>query len=908
MIGYDEKILENIWPEWKIEKELGSGSYGKVYKAVRRDYNVESYAAVKVISVPSNTSEIDSLRSDGLDINGTRTYLQSIVNDFVGEIQLMESLKGMQNIVSIEDYKVVEKTDEIGWNIYIRMELLTPFNIYICDKDLSEEEVIKIGCEICTALEICSQRNIIHRDIKPENIFVNDFGYFKLGDFGVARKLENMTGGLSQKGAFNYMAPEVTNSINYDARVDIYSLGIVLYRLLNENRLPFLDTEKQLLNPNERRFAIERRFRGDDLPAPCNASPEMADLILRACAFDPADRFSSATEMKQALISVQNGTYQCRPKLKPEPDPLPIPESDHDATIAVRRSTDEADKTISVRQIPEYNREEEEVLPKAVHAEKSIAPKVVIPLIAIAIAAGIGIYHLNSADKSADAPDNESNIVTEGSSDASVHGDGSIGTSVPYDNSKVPDTAKETAESPTEADEQEKDKIEYYSNGAEKFRKNPQPDGSYTIERLEPNGRCMLLENYSDSDELLGVTYYGNYAADLIHSDNDAKYSDLTSEITDNGYIVKDSRDKFEFDSEGRLVESSKMGRDKKTYEYLSDTKIKVNFNSKPSMSSNQYDYFISEYLDSGDIKATYYYNGEPVAYVTAEFENGQAVKKSFYNADNTLIGYFQYEYAVDKLSKKNIYFDDLLFRSEEHYNDGSYDYVAYTKNGGIRRRSHVEIKENGFMETDYDEDGNIISERTTEYSGNRTVITSSDIIYNPDGTTETSTSKWVDKYDEEGNYLGFIDYDINGNITMESFIEHLDDGTEKTTTKNYDGDSVDTSYRITERISYNQTKSTRYYENGSISGYSISTYSNKELAGYSVDNTYEYFDADGILSITGETDVWINIKYIYYGLNGTVIGKNFFYDDGSREYYYYNDRGALTSHTKYDSKGNQIN
>ena len=210
------EVLKQIWPEWQIEgKPLGKGSFGVVYKAVRREHNVESYAAIKVISIPADPSEVDSLRSEGLDMNATRTYLQGIVNDFVSEIQLMESLKGVQNIVSVEDYKVVEKTNEIGWDIYIRMELLTSFNTYICDKKLTEEEIIKLGCDICTALEICAKRNIIHRDIKPENIFINDFGYFKLGDFGIARKMENMTGGLSQKGTFNYMAPEVVNSSEY---------------------------------------------------------------------------------------------------------------------------------------------------------------------------------------------------------------------------------------------------------------------------------------------------------------------------------------------------------------------------------------------------------------------------------------------------------------------------------------------------------------------------------------------------------------------------------------------------------------------------------------------------------------------------------------------------------------------
>lgn len=305
----EQDILSSVWPEWQVVRQIGRGSFGVVYEVVRRDYSVESHAAVKVISTPQNKSELDSLRAEGLSEEATRTYLQGVVNDFVSEIQLMESFKGVQNIVSVEDYKVVEKKDEIGWDIYIRMELLTPFNSYICDKTLSEQEVIKLGIDLCTALELCARCNIIHRDIKPENIFVNPFGDFKLGDFGIARKLENVTGGLSQKGTYNYMAPEIEKGSQYDATVDLYSLGLVLYRLLNRNRLPFLDTDRQLLNPNERMNAVRRRMDGEPLPPPCDASPAMAQIILCACAYEPGRRFSSAAAMKKALISAGNGAY-----------------------------------------------------------------------------------------------------------------------------------------------------------------------------------------------------------------------------------------------------------------------------------------------------------------------------------------------------------------------------------------------------------------------------------------------------------------------------------------------------------------------------------------------------------------------------------------------------------------------
>ena len=301
-------ILKQVWPEWKIVNRIGGGAYGTVYEAVRRDYDVESRAAIKIISVPKNQSEIDTLRTEGMTPEASKTYLHCLVNNFVNEIRLMISLEGSPNIVDVKDYRVVEKTDELGWNIFIRMELLTPFYVYTCDKKLSESDVIKLGCDICTALETCAEQNIIHRDIKPGNILVNKKGDFKLGDFGIARKLENMTGGLSQKYTPKYMAPEVAISPNYDSRVDIYSIGIVLYEQLNKGRIPF-QVEKQISTPSDIENAIRRRNASEPLPAPCDASPAMADLILRACAWDPNMRFASATEMKQALMSVADGTY-----------------------------------------------------------------------------------------------------------------------------------------------------------------------------------------------------------------------------------------------------------------------------------------------------------------------------------------------------------------------------------------------------------------------------------------------------------------------------------------------------------------------------------------------------------------------------------------------------------------------
>ncbi len=385
-----EDTLKTFWPEWQITKLIGSGSFGDVYEAIRTDHSVESHAAIKVITIPKSEAELNSLRAEGFTEESVTAYLRQMVDDFVGEIQIMESFKGVQNIVSVEDYKVIEHTDAIRWDIFIRMELLTPLVDYISNRTLSEAEVIKLGIDICTALERCATQNIIHRDIKPENIFVNRFNDFKLGDFGVARKLENMTSGMSQKGTYNYMAPEVLRETHYDATVDIYSLGLVLYRFLNNNRLPFLNSDSQYLNPNDRAEALRRRMDGEPLPKPCNASPAMAEVILRACSYNPEKRFPTAAEMKHALRAVADGTY--------------VSEEDELSRTRTVRNAPQSKKTSRREQEPELSlKPERDRTPNTKPANRFLW---IIPVLCLAAAAvfGLNAWRSRNADEEAAEP------------------------------------------------------------------------------------------------------------------------------------------------------------------------------------------------------------------------------------------------------------------------------------------------------------------------------------------------------------------------------------------------------------------------------------------------------------------------------------------------------------------------
>lgn len=219
----------------------------------------------------------------------------------------MSKLKGNSNVVSYEDHKVIEHKGEIGWDILIRMELLTPMMRYIRNNPMDRSKVIQLGIDICKALELCRKHDIVHRDIKPENIFVSDDGQFKLGDFGIAKTMEQTTGSIGKKGTYNYMAPEVYKGEPYGPRVDIYSLGIVLYRYMNNGRFPFQPAAPIPLKPSDNEKAISKRVNGEELLPPVNADEYLSKIILKACAYSAEDRYASPTEMREDLEALAAG-------------------------------------------------------------------------------------------------------------------------------------------------------------------------------------------------------------------------------------------------------------------------------------------------------------------------------------------------------------------------------------------------------------------------------------------------------------------------------------------------------------------------------------------------------------------------------------------------------------------------
>jgi eukaryotic-like serine/threonine-protein kinase len=158
------------------------------------------------------------------------------------------------------------------------------------DDTLSVERAVAIVARVCDALIYMHRRGVIHRDLKPENILIDDADNPTIVDFGIALDRSSMRvtwAGLSARlGTPDYIAPERSRGHRGDERVDIYALGLIFYEMLAG------------VLPRRTRTRSEPRPLSEVVP---EIDPGLAEVVMRALARRPSDRFADATEMLAAL-------------------------------------------------------------------------------------------------------------------------------------------------------------------------------------------------------------------------------------------------------------------------------------------------------------------------------------------------------------------------------------------------------------------------------------------------------------------------------------------------------------------------------------------------------------------------------------------------------------------------------
>ena len=272
-----------LFGNWKIRDFIGEGSQGKtgVFRIIKSYEDFQDENALKVVTV---------LREDGwpeeLSEEVRREYeanKAALCAQAVNEVKMMNRLSGDPHVVSYQNWEFCdwEETGQFGCDLLIQMPMLVTLRkLQRTGEHFGEEEIRRVGRDTCKALIRCGEEGILHRDIKPANIFLspNRKGNYMLGDFGISRIVEGGLGSASTTvGTLDYAAPEQF-SPGYDSRVDIYSLGLTLYELANQNHLPFWKPGRSSTE------GVRQRLDGSVLPPPSQADPELARIILKACA------------------------------------------------------------------------------------------------------------------------------------------------------------------------------------------------------------------------------------------------------------------------------------------------------------------------------------------------------------------------------------------------------------------------------------------------------------------------------------------------------------------------------------------------------------------------------------------------------------------------------------------------
>ncbi len=287
---------------YEVVRKIGEGGYGTVYLVRKENAAGTFLRALKHISYPSQTQleEMKAVFSDSPQ--RMEAYFKEQLEKMLNEIRIQDRLgeEGNGHIVRCFDSEVRRDAQTLHYDIYILMEYLTPLRQYIQEHSLSETTIVQLGIQILDAVALCHRHDIVHRDIKEDNIFVSDNGVFKLGDFGIAKQ-ETNTSSLSWKMTMNYSSPEVlTQQSHFTAADDIYSMGVVLYKLLNHGRFPYLPPYPAVYDEDDKAQAMQARIRYDSLPLPDDCGERLGKIVLKALV-RREQRYPSADAFKAEL-------------------------------------------------------------------------------------------------------------------------------------------------------------------------------------------------------------------------------------------------------------------------------------------------------------------------------------------------------------------------------------------------------------------------------------------------------------------------------------------------------------------------------------------------------------------------------------------------------------------------------
>ncbi len=301
------QLFDPVFGDWYTETQLGSGTDGKAFTIVRTDETGKKHRAVlKTIRVGDYRNEKKSFNTLGdgpqMPTKEERQH-QKIIRNITENIDIIRQADGGKHFVRYEEWEKRQTSDGKGTLILIRLEEMRSLADLLGQFSLTREETLRLGISVCRSLIRCRDFGYVYPNLKPENILFDRKGVCKLGDFGSFSCLEPAKSSIAYKRTQYYAAPEYIVSGKINCTADTYSLGLVLYTLINRGRLPFTEPYPQELSIGSFDRSRECRIAGEAFPKPALYDEDLCRIIGKACARRPEDRYLSPKQMLQDLES-----------------------------------------------------------------------------------------------------------------------------------------------------------------------------------------------------------------------------------------------------------------------------------------------------------------------------------------------------------------------------------------------------------------------------------------------------------------------------------------------------------------------------------------------------------------------------------------------------------------------------
>ena len=300
---------------------------------VLKEETKEKYVC-KIISVPASQVQLDALILTGAykSASDAVDYFRDMAAGVEAEAKFLKSLSQLEGFFPFESWQVVPMEDgRTGFEVFLLSPYRHCLERFLRHSVMTHLDAINLALDLCTAMAICRRSGYLYVNLKPGNIFITKKREFRVGDLGFVDLNTLSYTSLPKKYCSAYSPPEVRDDLNtLNDTVDTYGIGMILYEIYNNGVLPKATADSQ----------------GTPI-TPVNADYELAQIIMKAIAPDPADRWKTPMEMGQALVGYMPRNSVNRTPIAPAApivmDPVPaLQQQPEDISIPRDDATQEA--------------------------------------------------------------------------------------------------------------------------------------------------------------------------------------------------------------------------------------------------------------------------------------------------------------------------------------------------------------------------------------------------------------------------------------------------------------------------------------------------------------------------------------------------------------------------------------